>query len=552
MNTRDYLNGISTDGYEFFGAHRRNNKNYIFRVLAPDAKNVYLAGDFNNWEKAALRKYSTGVFSITIDEVKDGDKYQYFIEDKDGNFYKKLDPFSKKISLDEEVSVIENSSYKFKYKKVSNKPKNIYQIHLGSMFRGEDDKKKVYEDLISHIKENNFTHVQVMPISEYKNYKQMGYSSNGLFAFSERYGSLDDFKYFVDLLHKEKVGVIVELDIAEFDPDFLYLDKFDGTNLYNYDYDNIKFNYFGAINFDPEKNLVKSYLLSLVNYYIKELGVDCIYFPSAENMIYWQGDRNRGINESWLILIREINALIKANKSYSIAGINGVYEDLGLGYDLIFDSEFRKIVEVFQRTPMERAYYQAYIRNLIQNGSSSKIFGFSYVDSFLNEANLAMKMYSEDRKISQLKTLFTFLMTLKSSKLVFMGDELANMRTFSIYDEFNLDEIKNKNFNDYFKDMTQIYLSTKALNEDESEIKIFDVDGYSIYAYERIYKKERYLVIVNFTDIGYEIPSPYNLNEIINTNDLKYKGSGNINGKVNKGEEIGIEAFGSAVFKIEK
>lgn len=552
MNTRDYLNGISTDGYEFFGAHRRNNKNYIFRVLAPDAKNVYLAGDFNNWEKAALRKYSTGVFSITIDEVEDGDKYQYFIEDKDGNFYKKLDPFSKKISLDEEVSVIENSSYKFKYKKVSNKPKNIYQIHLGSLFRGEDDKKKVYEDLISHIKENNFTHVQVMPISEYKNYKQMGYSSNGLFAFSERYGSLDDFKYFVDLLHKEKVGVIVELDIAEFDPDFLYLDKFDGTNLYNYDYDNIKFNYFGAINFDPEKNLVKSYLLSLVNYYIKELRVDCIYFPSAENMIYWQGDRNRGINESWLILIREINALIKANKSYSIAGINGVYDDLGLGYDLIFDSEFRKIVEVFQRTPMERAYYQAYIRNLIQNGSSSKIFGFSYVDSFLNEANLAMKMYSEDRKISQLKTLFTFLMTLKSSKLVFMGDELANMRTFSIYDEFNLDEIKNKNFNDYFKDMTQIYLSTKALNEDESEIKIFDVDGYSIYAYERIYKKERYLVIVNFTDIGYEIPSPYNLNEIINTNDLKYEGSGNINGKVNKGEEIGIEAFGSAVFKIEK
>ncbi|WP_311482328.1 glycogen-branching protein [uncultured Anaerococcus sp.] len=552
MNTRDYLNGISADGYEFFGAHRRNNKNYIFRVLAPDAKNVYLAGDFNNWEKAALRKYSTGVFSITIDEVKDGDKYQYFIEDKNGNFYKKLDPFSRKISLDEEVSVIENSSYKFKYKKVSNKPKNIYQIHLGSMFRGEDDKKKVYEDLISHIKENNFTHVQVMPISEYKNYKQMGYSSNGLFAFSERYGGIDDFKYYVDLLHKEKIGVIVELDIAEFDPDFLYLDKFDGTNLYNYDYDNIKFNYFGAKNFDPEKNLVKSYLLSLVNYYIKELRVDCIYFPSAENMIYWQGDRNRGINESWLILIREINALIKANKSYSIAGINGVYDDLGLGYDLIFDSEFRKIVEVFQRTPMERAYYQAYIRNLIQNGSSSKIFGFSYVDSFLNEANLAMKMYSEDRKISQLKTLFTFLMTLKSSKLVFMGDELANMRTFSIYDEFNLDEIKNKNFNDYFKDMTQIYLSTKALNEDESEIKIFDVDGYSIYAYERIYKKERYLVIVNFTDIGYEIPSPYNLNEIINTNDLKYEGSGNINGRVNKGEEIGIEAFGSAIFKIEK
>lgn len=552
MNTRDYINGNSAEGYEFFGAHNRKGKDYIFRVLAPNAQNVCLAGDFNNWEKIALRKYPTGVFSVTIDEANNGDRYQYFVEDENGNVFKKLDPYSKKICLDEEVSVIENSSYKYKYKKVSTKPKNIYQVHLGSIFRGKDDKKKVYEDLVAHIKENNFSHVQIMPISEYKNYKQMGFSSIGLFAFSERYGSLDDFKYFIDLLHKEKIGVIAELDIAEFDSDFLYLDKFDGTNPYNYDYDNIKYNYYGSMNFDPDKNLVKSYLLSLVNYYLKELRVDGLYFPAAENMIYWQGDKNRGVNNSWLELIREINALIKANKAYSIAGFNGVYSDLDLGYDLIFDSEFRKIVEVFQKIPMERAGYQTYIRNLIQNGSSSKVFGFSYVDSFLNEANLAMKMYSEDRKIDQLKTLFTFLMTLKSSKLIFMGDELADMRTFSIYNEFNLDEILNKNFNEYYKELAKIFLSTKALNEEDSEIKIFDIDGYSIYAYEKSFKNERYLIIVNFTDIGYEVTSPYKLNEIINTNELKFGGSGNINGKINKGEEIGIEAFGSAIFKIEK
>ena len=306
------------------------------------------------------------------------------------------------------------------------------------------------------------------------------------------------------------------------------------------------------MNFDPDKNLVKSYLLSLVNYYLKELRIDGLYFPAAENMIYWQGHKNRGVNQSWLELIREINALIKANKAYSIVGFNGVYPDLDLGYDLIFDSEFRKIVEVFQKIPMERAGYQTYIRNLIQNGSSSKVFGFSYVDSFLNEANLAMKMYSEDRKIDQLKTLFTFLMTLKSSKSIFMGDELADMRTFSIYNEFNLDEILNKNFNEYYKELAKIFLSTKPLNEDDSEIKIFDIDGYSIYAYEKSFKNERYLIIVNFTDIGYEVTSPYKLNEIINTNELKFGGSGNINGKINKGEEIGIEAFGSAIFKIEK
>ena len=551
MNTREYLEGKSFDGYEFFGPHKRASKDYIFRILAPEAKNVYLAGDFNNWEKTPLRKYPTGVFSVTIDGVNVGDSYQYFIEDRDGNVYKKLDPYAKKICLNEEASVIEASTYKFKYKKVSNQPKSIYQVHLGSLFRDKDDNKKVYDKLIDHLKENNFTHVQIMPVSEYKNYKQMGYSSIGLFAFSERYGSLDDFKYFIDMAHKAKIGVIAELDLSEFDPDFLYLDKFDGTNIYNYDYENIKYNYFGSINFDPGKNLVKSYLLSLVNYYVKELRIDGIYFSAAENMIYWQGDKNRGVNESWLDLIREINNLIRKNKSYSLAGINGVYEDFALGFDLVFDSEFRKIVEVFQRLPIDRAGYQAYVRNLIQNGNAKKILGFSYVDSYLHEANLAMKMFSEDKKISQLKTLFTFLMTLKSSKLVFMGDELADMRTFSIYNNFDVDDIRNSDFNNFYKDLVKIFLNTKALYEDDSEIKIFDVDGYSIYAYERTYKSEKYLVVVNFTDISYEIPSPYNLEEIINTNDLKYRGTGNVNGKINKGEEIRLEPFASSILKIK-
>lgn len=552
MNTREYLEGKSSDGYKFFGPHKRKSNDYIFRVLAPGANNVFISGDFNDWEKTPLRKYSTGVFSVSISEAKDNDRYQYFIEDSEGKLYKKLDPYSKKINLDEEVSVLESSTYKFKYKKVSTKPKNIYQIHLGSLFRDKKDKKKVYEKIVEHLKENNFTHVQVMPISEYKNYKQMGYSSLGLFAFSERYGSLDDFKYFVDLLHKSKIGIIAEIDIAEFDSDFLYLDKFDGSNLYNYDYENIKFNSYGSINFDPSKDLTKSYLFSLVNYYLNELRIDGIFFASVDNMIYWQADKNRGVNEAWLELIRDINSLIKKNNSFSLAGFNGVYEDYDLGFDLVFDSEFRKLIEVFQKIPMDRAHYQKYIRNMINNGKTNKIFGFSYVDSYLNEANVAMKMFSDNRKIDQLKTLYTFLLTLKSSKLIFMGDELADMRTFSIYNNFIADDVKNKTFNEYYKDLSKIFLTIKALNDEDSEVKIFDVDGYSIYAYERSYKNERYLVVVNFTDIGYEIPSPYNLEEIINTNDLKYEGTGNVNGKIKKGEEISIEAFGSTIFKIIK
>ena len=106
MNTRDYLNGTSTDGYEFFGAHKRKSNDYIFRLLAPNAKEAYIAGDFNNWEKTPMRKYSTGVFSVTIEKAKNLDEYEYEIVDKDGNSYKKLDPYAKRINLDEGTSVI--------------------------------------------------------------------------------------------------------------------------------------------------------------------------------------------------------------------------------------------------------------------------------------------------------------------------------------------------------------------------------------------------------------------------------------------------------------
>ena len=551
MNTRDYLNGKSSDGYKFFGAHKRKKDDYIFRVLAPNAKNVSLIGDFNDWSKTPMRKYSTGVFSVSVNGAKAGDKYQYLIEDNEGNIHKKLDPYARKISLKEESSVLIEDSYKFKYKKQKTKPKNIYQVHLGSLFRSDKDKKEIYEDLIGHLKENNISHLRLMPISEYKNYKQLGYSPIGHFAISERYGDLHGFKALIDRLHKEKIGLIVELDLAEFDEDPIYLDRFDGTNLYNYDYDNIKYNYFDSINFDPSKKLVKSHLLSLVNYYTKDLNIDGIFFSSAENMVYWQGDKSRGVNEEFTSLIRDLNEEIRANKSFSIGGFNISFEDYDLGFDYIFDSEFKKMIEVFKRPPIERASYQKDIKDIIRNSSNDKLLGFSYVDSTVNEASLAMKMFGGIEKLSELKSLFLFLYSLKSQKTIFMGDERFNLRTFSIYDSF---DFKNKTdeeeaFNSFYKDLSEIFIKTKALNDDKSDIRLLDIEGYSLYAYERSFKNETYLVIVNFTDIGYEIPAPYDLEEVINTNDLSYMGDGNVNGKIKKDELIRLSGYNSAIFK---
>lgn len=551
MNTRDFLDGKSFDGYKFFGAHKKD-KGYIFRVLAPNADKVSIIGDFNDWQKQSMRKYSTGVFSITIDKAKVGDTYQYVINSGDKEV-KKIDPFAKSIIYDEKSSKIVDDSYKYKYKKNKNLPNNILQVYLGTLFNNkEKTADEIYRDIIKHAKENSYTSILLMPINEYQNYKSLGYSSLSLFSFSKRYGDIKSFRKFVDECHKEKLQVIVELDISEFDPDKCGLSDFDGTDLYNYKYQDIYYNYYEQANFDISGPVSKSYIKSAVDYNLNDYNLDGIYFSSIENSIYWQGDVARGINKNWVDFIKEINDYIVSKGAVSLASFNGIYE-MDLGFSCAFDFKSKTLINMLKDEPYKRDYYKNYITDLIKNSDSNGILGFSYVDSYQNEANLAMKIYSDDKKLDQLKTLFLFLFSLKSPKLLFMGDDCGDLRTFSQYQIFNFDDKSDKisGLNDFYRDISKLYLDTDILSHPLSKTELLDVEGYSLYAYKRTYKNKAYLVVVNFTDIDYQIESSFNLDELINTQDLSYSGSGNINGNISKGDTINIEAYSSAIFKIK-
>ncbi len=552
MNTKEYLSGKSKDGYEFFGSHKKE-KGYIFRFLAPNAEKVEIIGDFNGWQAKALRKYNTGVFSITCKDARVGNRYQYIIHDKDGNKHKKLDPFARSILIDENCSLISNSNYEYQNEKVKHRSTNIYQVHLGSFFKNKANSlDKLYEKLIKQAKNNNFTHISLMPVSEYKNYKFMGYASIGLFALSSRYGSIGNFKLFVDKCHKANIGIILELDLGEFDPDPYYLANFDSTRLFDYDYDDIRYNYYGSINFDPSKNNSKSYLLSVVNYWLREFNVDGISIANVENILYWQGDKNRGVNHDGKILLDKIVKLIKSNNSLALASFNGIY-DLNLDFNYVFDNSMKSILRIFQKPPIKRDYYKSEVYKLINRDNCHKILGFSYVDSYLDEASLAMKMNGNSSKFDQLKSLFTLTYTLNSAKILFMGDEFADLNIFSIYNNVELDNINlgQENFNQFFRDLSSLYNNNLALSDKNSFTKVLDIGGYSIYAYIREYKDEKLLVIVNLTDIEYSIMSPYNLEELLNTHNLDYGSSGNINGLIMKNEKILIEPYGSTIFKIK-
>ena len=552
MDTREFLNGKATDAYIYFGSVKKD-QGYIFRVLAPNAKEVHIIGDFNDWTPSKMRSYKTGIHSLTNKDTKVNDRYQYIITDKNGNTFKKVDPFAREINTEDNVSVITDDSYKFKNKKIKTNDLNIYQVHLGAIFN--DSIKSIEEhlkSLISHVKNNNFSHVMLMPINEYRSYKSYGYVANGFYAVASRYGNLRLVKEFVDLCHGQGIGVIAELDISQFDSNNYGLSNFDGNNLYNYDYEDIYYNYYGGVNFDFTKNTTKSFLKSLVNFYTNEFNMDGINLSNLENIIYWQGDKSRGINKQGFDFIIDLIKVIKQDKSLALASFNGDYS-FDLGFDYVFDNSLRSITKIFQKPAFIRNDYKNEIYKLLNLDNTRKILGFDYVDSFTNEASLAMKIEGEE-KFKQLKNYLTLVYTIHSKKQLFMGDEYGDLETFSVFDKFSLDSVDDNqsNLNKFYKDLSDLYLTNEVLNNKTSKTKNLDIEGYSIYAYKRIYDNKELLVIINLTDISYNINSPYKLEEILNSEDLDYGGSGNINGIVRKNDKIKIMPYGSAVFKIKK
>lgn len=546
MDTRKYLEGKGYDGYKFFGNHKKSNNSYIFRILAPNAKNVYIIGDFNLWTEEKLRKYSTGVFSKTIKNVKEFDKYLYVIENENGKKYYKLDPYAKLIDKENENSLVYDKSYKFSYKYKNEKNLNIYQMSAknfdGKIF--EDEKNMI--KFIQYLKENNFTHIDFMPIFANRLKEDFAYGSSFYFSINETYIEIEKIKLFIDLCHKNKLGIIFEIDISSFDPVEKYLNKFDGSNMYNYDYDDIFYNYSGLINIDPTKNLAKSFVFSFVTYLIKEFNIDAIAIANLENLIFWQGDKSRGYNENWLGFIRNINEYINDLNKISIGFYNSIWENdikEDLGFDLIYDRTLAKLIKIKQKNPFERANYSYIVKNIIENDYKNYILGFNYFDSLSEGASLAMKMNSNDKKYDQLKTLFLLVYTLNSNKMIFSSDEFGSLETFNFDKKINIfkQNESEKDFNEFYKKLSDFYIRNKNLYENESKTKILEIEGYSLYAFKRIYKNEEYLVIINMTDLEYKIDLPEKIEKVLTSYNENY----------NSKNKLYIPAFGSGIFKIK-
>lgn len=555
----NYLAGHSSMGADIWGAHKDTDGKYVFRVLAPNADEVYIKGDFTSWENTKMTKNTKyGYFFIKLD-AKPGDYYKYIVV-HEGNWVEKTDPFAR--AMDKEgdfASIITDDSYDFSDEdfiknrdKNFDKPLNIYEIHIGSWLRYNDNVNflDIVDKLVAYVKEMNYTHVEIMPITEYPYYPSWGYQSSGFFATSSRFGSPVDLKKFVDILHQNGIGVILDMVAVHFASDYFGLDHFDGTGMYESIYPDLKYSEWGSNNFDYSKGHVRSFMKSAMTYWLENFHFDGIRIDAVSYMIHYNGNKNRGVHRDNIEFIKDLNKTIHeafpnvmliAEDSSDFPQVTGKVEDGGLGFDYKWDLGWMNdTLRYFKTDSINRINHQANINfSMFYFYNERFILPLSHDEVVHMKGAMINKMAgSYEEKFKQLKLLYTYQMTHPGKKLNFMGNEIATFDEWNEHESINWDILKFPTHDDihrYVKDLNTLYKESPAFfekdyEEDGFRWKVVDDNINSVFAYERKAGDDRYLVVLNMTNTykgAFEIPYDEDLEfvEVLDSLSATYGGS---------------------------
>ena len=314
-NLAEYLfhEGTNYCAYEYFGAHFIEEDLCVFRVWAPNAARVFVTGDFCNWNEQAheaSRITQGGIFECIIRGIKEFDAYKYVIITQNGETLYKADPYGVHAELRPGTAskVYSLSGYRWRDKKwmdsrkkrnVYESPMSIYELHFGSWRRYEDGEffsyDKMADEIIPYVKEMGFTHIELMPISEYPYDKSWGYQVTGYFAPTSRYGTPKDFMAFVDKCHQNGIGVILDWVPAHFPKDAHGLCDFDGTSCYEYsDPKKREHPDWGTHIFDYGKNEVRCFLISNACYWLDKYHIDGLRVDAVASMLYLDYGKKSG------------------------------------------------------------------------------------------------------------------------------------------------------------------------------------------------------------------------------------------------------------------
>lgn len=590
-DTDKFAAGIHYTIYEKLGAHpmKLNGVNGVcFAVWAPNAVRVSAVGDFNEWDgrmHQMRRLGDSGIFEIFIPGAKVGQNYKYEIKVKGGLTFLKADPYAFGQQLrPDTASVIRSMPSKAvwedaewmagrKERQGADKPVSIYEMYLGSFKQTEDGDYLNYRELaplvIDYVKEMGYTHIELMPVMEHPFDASWGYQVIGYYAPTARYGTNEDFIFFMNEMHKAGIGVILDWVPAHFPRDTYGLSNFDGTCLYEHQDPRQGFHpHWGTLIYNYGRPQVSNYLIANALYWIEQYHADGIRMDAVASMLYLDYGKSDGQwipnmyggheNLEAVEFLKHLNSIVKrrdpgvlmiAEESTAWPKVTGAVEDNGLGFDIKWNMGWMNdYLGYITYDPYFRAHHHNELTfSMIYAYSENFMLVFSHDEVVHGKGTLIGKMPGEIRdKFANLRLTYAYMMTHPGKKLIFMGQDIAEFDEWNEMREveWGLTKYENhKGVQRLVKALNKLYRELPALYQNDTSWEGFEWincissnDCMLAYMRKSNVPEETLVVAVNFANAErtFTIGVPYEgkYRELLNTDAKEFGGEGRVNGEL--------------------
>ncbi|MBE5736668.1 MAG: 1,4-alpha-glucan branching protein GlgB [Clostridiales bacterium] len=587
--------GTYYQAYEFLGAHPHtegDQTGYIFRTWAPNASKVSVLGDFNGWNNTAHvcnKINKDGIWEVFVPNAKPMDNYKFEICDKKGFARLKADPYAflNETNGNTASKVFDIEGYDWhdqgymEYRRSKNhytSPMNIYEVNLGSWKKNIDDCSyytyhQLADELVPYVVNMGYTHIELMPITEYPFDGSWGYQVTGYFSPTSRFGTPHDFMYFVDKCHESGLGVILDWVPAHFPKDAHGLIEFDGTCLYeNQGWDRKEHKSWGTRRFDYGRGEVQSFLISSAMLFVDKYHIDGLRVDAVASMLYLDYDKRDG---EWIpneygdnknieavaflqklnsaVLSRHSDIMMIAEESTAWPMVTKPPQMGGLGFNFKWNIGWMNdSLEYIKTDPFFRkSIHNKLTFSMFYAFSENFVLPISHDEVVYGKCSLLNKMFGEyDDKFKSMRAYLSYMMAHPGKKLTFMGTEFAQFKEWDYQagiDFCLLEYDSHRNMHNFVKALNQFYLTSPELFEEDFSWKGFDWivpddNLQNILVMRRMDNKGGELIYaVNFSPVTREnycfgVDSP-DWEEVFTTDNTEWGGSGITNGKLKATKE---------------
>jgi 1,4-alpha-glucan branching enzyme len=581
--------GNHFEKYKILGAHVRELEGVWgvgFAVWAPNASRVSVVGNFNHWdgrEHQMRIRGSSGVWEIFIPALCEGEVYKFEIRAANGDVFEKVDPYAQQMELRPKTACIVHNPREYTWQdsewlnnrpehQALDRPMSIYEVHPGSWRKGSDEYfnyRELAHQLVEYCQWIGYTHIELLPITEHPFDGSWGYQTVGYFAPTSRFGSPDDFRYFIDYCHRNGIGVFLDWVPAHFPKDAHGLARFDGTPLYEHEDPRLgEHKDWGTYIFNFGRNEVRNFLTASALFWLDEFHIDGLRVDAVASMLYLDYSREEGEwmpnkyggreNLEAVEFLKQFNHLVHerhpgavtmAEESTSWPMVSRPTYLGGLGFTMKWNMGWMNdTLSYFETDPIHRSYHQDQLTfSIMYAHTENFILPFSHDEVVHGKGSMPGKMPGDDwQRFANLRTLYAYMYTHPGKKLQFMGIEFGQWPEWNHDESLSWDQsnfMPHRGLQLMMRDMNHLYRDIPALHEVDFESHGFEwIDcndaQHSTISYIRRDKHGGFVVVVlNLTPVVREnyrlgVPEAGYYREVMNTDSELYGGGniGNIGG----------------------